>query len=133
MRGLPRVERPRPKKLVRIGTLNETRWKGEKAKEIGEGVKLFYNGENTMRSSVGKAESLNDSVAAVQKISERIMSLRLDTKVAVRSRVTGLKTKILRLAIVGGWAIGYSRPPLVGQEQKKMSREVLHEFITVQD
>ncbi|VDL84358.1 unnamed protein product [Nippostrongylus brasiliensis] len=62
MRGLPRHERPRLKKLVRIGTLNvgtltgkarefadlmrrkniqvlclqETRWEGEKAKEIGD-------------------------------------------------------------------------------------------------
>ncbi|XGW21238.1 hypothetical protein V3C99_004300, partial [Haemonchus contortus] len=78
MRGLPRSERPRPKKLVRIGTLNvgsltgksrevadlmkrrniqvlclqETRWKGAKAREIGEGVKLFYNGEDTKRNGV---------------------------------------------------------------------------------
>ncbi|VDP01376.1 unnamed protein product [Heligmosomoides polygyrus] len=52
------------------------------AKEIGEGVKFFYNGEDTKRSGVGiaVAESLKDSVAAVQRISDRIMSLRLDTK-----------------------------------------------------
>ncbi|VDO20155.1 unnamed protein product [Heligmosomoides polygyrus] len=90
MRGLPRVERPRPKKLVRMGTLNvgtmtgrfnevadlmkrrrvevlclqETRWKGVKAME---NVKLFYNGEHTKRNGVGItiAESLKDSVAAV--------------------------------------------------------------------
>ncbi|VDO87408.1 unnamed protein product [Heligmosomoides polygyrus] len=108
MRGLPRAERPRPKKLVRVGTLNvgtltgrsrevadlmkrrkievlclqETRWKGAKAKEIGEGVKLFYNGEDTKKNGVGiaVAESLRDSVAAVQRINDRIMSLRLDTK-----------------------------------------------------
>ncbi|VDO80849.1 unnamed protein product [Heligmosomoides polygyrus] len=108
MRGLPRAERPRPKKLVRMGTLNvgtmtgrsgevanlmkrrrievlclqETRWKWAKAKEIGEGVKLFYNGEDTKRNGVeiAVAESLKDSVAAVQRISDRIMSLRLDTK-----------------------------------------------------
>ncbi|VDP13206.1 unnamed protein product [Heligmosomoides polygyrus] len=60
----------------------ETRWKEAKAKEIGEGVKLFYNGEDTKRNGVGIviAESLKDSVAAVQRISDRIMSLRLDTK-----------------------------------------------------
>ncbi|VDP10808.1 unnamed protein product [Heligmosomoides polygyrus] len=107
MRGLPRAERPRLKTLVRLGTLNvgtltgrsrevadlmkrrriqvlclqETRWKGAKAREIGEGVKLYYNGEDTKRNGVGiaVAESLKDSVAAVQRIND-VMSLRLDTK-----------------------------------------------------
>ncbi|VDP27898.1 unnamed protein product [Heligmosomoides polygyrus] len=81
MRGLPRTERPRLKKLVRLGTLNvgtltgrsrevadlmkrrriqvlclqETRWKGAKAREIGEGVKLYYSGEDTKRNGVGIA------------------------------------------------------------------------------
>ncbi|VDO70613.1 unnamed protein product [Heligmosomoides polygyrus] len=102
MRGLSRVERPLPKKLFRIGTLNvgtmtgrsrkvaklvkrrttevrclqETSWNGAKAKEFGEGVKLFYNGENTKRNGVGiaVAESFKDSVAPVQRISDRIKS-----------------------------------------------------------
>ncbi|XGW35868.1 hypothetical protein V3C99_019225, partial [Haemonchus contortus] len=106
MRGLPRSERPRPKKLVRIGTLNvgsltgksrevadlmkrrniqvlclqETRWKGAKAREIGEGVKLFYNGEDTKRNgvAVAVADSLKDSVSAVNRVSSRIISLSLD-------------------------------------------------------
>uniref|UniRef100_A0A183GWI8 Reverse transcriptase domain-containing protein n=1 Tax=Heligmosomoides polygyrus TaxID=6339 RepID=A0A183GWI8_HELPZ len=43
---------------------------------------LYYNGEDTKRNGVGiaVAESLKDSVAAVQRINDRIMSLRLDTK-----------------------------------------------------
>ncbi|VDO19209.1 unnamed protein product [Heligmosomoides polygyrus] len=62
--------------------LQETRWKGAKAKEIGEGVKLFYNGENAKRNGVGMAiaESLKDSIAGVQRINDRIKPLRLDTK-----------------------------------------------------
>ncbi|XGW12159.1 hypothetical protein V3C99_013104 [Haemonchus contortus] len=77
MRGLPRSERPRPKKLVRIGTLN-----GAKAREIGEGVKLFYNGEDTKRNgvAVAVADSLKDSVSAVNRVSSRIISVRIDTK-----------------------------------------------------
>uniref|UniRef100_A0A7I4XUC2 Endo/exonuclease/phosphatase domain-containing protein n=1 Tax=Haemonchus contortus TaxID=6289 RepID=A0A7I4XUC2_HAECO len=106
MRGLPRSERPWQKKLVRIGTLNvgsltgksrkvadlmkrrniqvlclqETRWKGAKAREIGEGVKLFYNGEDTKRNgvAVAVADSLKDSVSAVNRVSSRIISLSLD-------------------------------------------------------
>ncbi|VDL75218.1 unnamed protein product [Nippostrongylus brasiliensis] len=108
MRGLPRNGRPRLKKLVRIGTLNvgtlsgksrevadlmkrrniqilcphQTRWKGEKAKEIGEGIKLFYKGDDGRKNGVGIAisESVKDSVSAVQRISDRIMSVRIDTK-----------------------------------------------------
>ena len=73
--GLPHHEQVRPKKLVqgiRIGTLNvgtmtgkgrslanlmserkmnilcvqETRWRGNKAKELGDGYKLIYGGAN---------------------------------------------------------------------------------------
>ncbi|VDL76761.1 unnamed protein product [Nippostrongylus brasiliensis] len=107
-RGLPRNGRPRLKKLVRVGTLNvgtlsgksreladlmkrknihimclqETLWKEEKAKEIGDGVKLFYKGEDSRKSGVGIAvsESIKDSVSAVRRISDRIMSLRIETK-----------------------------------------------------
>ncbi|VDP13261.1 unnamed protein product [Heligmosomoides polygyrus] len=70
------------RRRVEVVCLQETRWKGAKANEIGEGVKLFYNGEDTKRNGVriAVAESLKDSVAAVQRISDRIMSLRLDTK-----------------------------------------------------
>ncbi|PIO70372.1 hypothetical protein TELCIR_07775 [Teladorsagia circumcincta] len=45
----------------------ETRWKGTKAREIGEGDKLYYNGEDTKRNGVAiaVAESLKDHVSAV--------------------------------------------------------------------
>ncbi|VDP07174.1 unnamed protein product [Heligmosomoides polygyrus] len=70
MRGLPRAERSRLKKLVRLGTLNvgtltgrsreKTRWKGAKAREIGEGVKLYYNGGDTKRNGTGCSEHDKD-------------------------------------------------------------------------
>ncbi|VDO82665.1 unnamed protein product [Heligmosomoides polygyrus] len=70
------------RRRIEVLCLQETRWKGTKAKEIGEGVKLFYNGEDTKRNGVriAIAESFEDSVATVQRISDRIMSLLLDTK-----------------------------------------------------
>ncbi|VDO98756.1 unnamed protein product [Heligmosomoides polygyrus] len=70
------------RRRIEVLCLQETRWKGAKVKGIGEGVMLFYNGEDTKRNGVGiaVAESLKGSVAAVQRISDRIMSLRLDTK-----------------------------------------------------
>ncbi|VDP16504.1 unnamed protein product [Heligmosomoides polygyrus] len=85
MRGLPRAERPRLKKLIRLGTLNvgtltgrsremadlmkrrkiqvlrlqETRWKWAKAGEIGEGVKLYYNGEDTRAELINELQQFN--------------------------------------------------------------------------
>ncbi|VDO54315.1 unnamed protein product [Haemonchus placei] len=108
MRGLPRSELSRSKKSVRIGSLNvgsltgksrgiadlrkrrniqvlchqETRWKGPKVREIGEGVKLFYNGVDTQRNGVAMAvaDSFKNSVSTVSRISSRIMAVRIHTK-----------------------------------------------------
>ncbi|XGW19497.1 hypothetical protein V3C99_003389 [Haemonchus contortus] len=67
---------------IQVLCLQETRWKGAKAREIGEGVKLFYNGEDTKRNgvAVAVADSLKDSVSAVNRVSSRIISVRIDTK-----------------------------------------------------
>ncbi|PIO54345.1 hypothetical protein TELCIR_24295, partial [Teladorsagia circumcincta] len=60
----------------------ETRWKGAKAREVGEGVELYYNGKDTKRNGVAiaVAESLKDHVSAVSRVSDRIMAVRTDTK-----------------------------------------------------
>ncbi|VDP19338.1 unnamed protein product [Heligmosomoides polygyrus] len=41
------------RRRIQVLCLQETRWKGAKAKEIGEGVMLYYNGEDTKRNGVG--------------------------------------------------------------------------------
>ncbi|EYC46334.1 hypothetical protein Y032_0401g787 [Ancylostoma ceylanicum] len=107
-RGLPRDERPRLKTLVRVGSLNigtltgktreiadlmkrrrihvlclqETRWKGSKAREIGDGVKLFYHGFETRRNGVAIAIAgpLKEHVSSVNRVSDRIISLRIATE-----------------------------------------------------
>ncbi|PIO54323.1 hypothetical protein TELCIR_24317, partial [Teladorsagia circumcincta] len=60
----------------------ETRWKVAKAREIGEGVKLYYSGEDTKRNGVAiaVAESLKEYASAVNRVSDRIMAVRIDTK-----------------------------------------------------
>ncbi|VDL69511.1 unnamed protein product [Nippostrongylus brasiliensis] len=70
------------RKNIQVLCLQETRWKGEKAKEIGEEVKLFYKGKYGQKNGVGIAVSgaLKDSVSAVHRINDRIMTLRLDMK-----------------------------------------------------
>ncbi|PIO70711.1 hypothetical protein TELCIR_07425 [Teladorsagia circumcincta] len=59
-----------------------TRWKGAKAIEIGDGVRLYYNGEDTKRNGVAiaVAEPLKDHVSAVNRTSDRIMGVQIDTK-----------------------------------------------------
>ncbi|PIO71912.1 hypothetical protein TELCIR_06169 [Teladorsagia circumcincta] len=51
-----------------------------KAREIGDGVKLFFNGKDTKRNGVAIAESLEGYGSAVNRISDRIMVVRIDTK-----------------------------------------------------
>ncbi|PIO62984.1 hypothetical protein TELCIR_15435, partial [Teladorsagia circumcincta] len=55
---------------------------GAKAREIGEGVKLYYNGEGTKRNGVAitVAGLLKDHVSAVNRVSDRIMAVSIDTK-----------------------------------------------------
>ncbi|EYB90346.1 hypothetical protein Y032_0221g2565 [Ancylostoma ceylanicum] len=67
---------------IRVLCLQETRWKGCKAKEIGDGIKLFYHGLATKNSGVAIAVAppLKDYVASVTRMSERIISIRIATE-----------------------------------------------------
>nr|GFD04844.1 hypothetical protein [Tanacetum cinerariifolium] len=41
------------RRRVNICCVQETKWKGEKAKEIGEGYKIIYSGRTSTRNGVG--------------------------------------------------------------------------------
>ena len=41
------------RRRVEIACVQETKWKGNKAREIGEGYKLYYSGASTTRNGVG--------------------------------------------------------------------------------
>ena len=107
--GLPHHERVWPKKQareLRIGTLNvgtmtgkgraladmmksrrvdmlciqEMRWKGNKAKDLGDGFKLIYSGANRQgRNGVGVVLSgdVKNDVIEVHRRNDRIMRVRL--------------------------------------------------------
>lgn len=60
--------------------VQETRWKGGKAKELGDGYKIFYSGANAQgRNGVGIILSgeLKHTVTEVHRKDDRIMRLRL--------------------------------------------------------
>jgi exonuclease III len=55
--------------------VQETKWKGQKAKEVeGSGFKLWYTGTTSDRNGVGILidKSLKDGVADVRRQSDRI-------------------------------------------------------------
>ena len=109
--GLPHQERVRPKRQareIRVGTLNvgtmtgkgraladmmkirrvdilcvqETRWKGNKAKDLGDGFKFIYSGANIQgRNGVGVVLSgdMKNDVIEVHRKSDRVMRVKLYT------------------------------------------------------
>ena len=79
--------------LIRVGTLNmmerrnvdilciqETKWKGSKARNIGGGCKLFYNGADGRKNWIGilVREELAKSVLEVKRVSDRLMAMKLE-------------------------------------------------------
>ena len=59
--------------------MQETRWKGNSARLIGEGYKLFYTGESSGRNGVGiiMSEKMWEGVVEVRRKSSRLMRAEL--------------------------------------------------------
>ncbi|XP_042888568.1 craniofacial development protein 2-like [Penaeus japonicus] len=59
--------------------LQETKWKGSKARDHGAGYKLYYHGENGARNGVGVVVRgmHTNGVLEVRRITDRMMSLKL--------------------------------------------------------
>ncbi|KAK6731492.1 hypothetical protein RB195_007761 [Necator americanus] len=68
------------KRRVDICCVQETPWKGSKARELGDGYKLIYHGTSN-RNGVGIIlnESFRNSVTAVDRLSDRLMAIKVDT------------------------------------------------------
>ncbi|KAK3530856.1 hypothetical protein QTP70_002887 [Hemibagrus guttatus] len=68
------------RRKVDILCVQETRWKGGKARSIEAGFKLFYYGVYSKRNGVGVVlkEEFVRSVLEVKRVSDRVMSLKLE-------------------------------------------------------
>lgn len=66
---------------IDIACIQEIKWRGAKAREIGDGYKLYYNGEKNTQNGVGivVSQKLKDSIVAVNRVSDRLMSLQIDS------------------------------------------------------
>ncbi|KAK3559045.1 hypothetical protein QTP86_000049 [Hemibagrus guttatus] len=84
------------RRKVDILCVQETRWKGSKARSIGAGFKLFYYGVYSKRNGVGVVlkEEFVRNVLEVKRVSDRVMSLKLETEGVMLNVVSGYAPQV---------------------------------------
>ncbi|KAK3517650.1 hypothetical protein QTP70_014781 [Hemibagrus guttatus] len=84
------------RRKVDILCVQETRWKGSKACSIGAGFKLFYYGVDSKRNGVGVVlkEELVRNVLEVKRVSDRVMSLKLEIEGVMLNVVSGYAPQV---------------------------------------
>ena len=70
------------RRKVDILCVQETKWKGNKAREMGDGYKLYYTGEDGRRNGVGIVLSpeLKGGVLQVNRESDRIIWMKAEVE-----------------------------------------------------
>ena len=81
---------------VDILCLQETKWKGSKARNIGGGCKIFYNGADGRKNAIGIVlrEELVESVLEVKRVSDRLMAMKLEVKGSILNIVSAYAPQI---------------------------------------
>ncbi|KAK3528650.1 hypothetical protein QTP70_007198 [Hemibagrus guttatus] len=84
------------RRKVDILCVQETRWKGSKARRIGAGFKLFYYGVDSKRNGVGVVlkEEFVRNVLEVKRVSDRVMSLKLEIEGVMLNVVSGYAPQV---------------------------------------
>ncbi|KAI5611754.1 hypothetical protein C0J50_1395, partial [Silurus asotus] len=70
------------RRKVDMRCVQETKWKGSKARNIGCGFKLFFNGVDGKRNGVGVIlkEEYSKSVVKVKRVSNSVMNVKLEVE-----------------------------------------------------
>ncbi|KAK3516211.1 hypothetical protein QTP70_006361 [Hemibagrus guttatus] len=84
------------RRKVDILCVQETRWKGSKARSIGAGFKLFYYGVDSKRNGVGVVlkEEFVRNVLEVKRVSDRVMSLKVEIEGVMLNFVSGYAPQV---------------------------------------
>ncbi|KAK3572772.1 hypothetical protein QTP86_007376 [Hemibagrus guttatus] len=84
------------RRKVDILCVQETRWKGSKARSIGAGFKLFYYGVDSKRNGVGVVlkEEFVRNVLEVKRVSDRVMILKLEFEGVMLNVVSGYAPQV---------------------------------------
>ena len=74
----------------------ETKWKGSKARNIGGGCKLFYNGPDGRKNGIGivMREELAESVLEVKRVSDRLMAMKLEVNGSILNIVSAYALQV---------------------------------------
>ena len=81
---------------VDILCLQETNWKGSKARNIGGGCKIFYNGADGRKKcdrDSGEGE-LAESVLEVKRVSDRLMAMKLEVNGSILNIVSAYAPQV---------------------------------------
>ena len=102
------------RRKIKVMCVQETKWKGESAKVLGNGYKLYYCGVNQRRNGVGiiLEESLTRNIINVDRVSDRLICMKL----------------VLGKNIVN-FVSGYAPQQGCQEEEKDAYRELLWEYI----
>ena len=81
---------------VNILPLQETKWKGSKARNVGGGCKIFYNGANGRKNGIGIVlrEELAESVLEVNRVSDRLMVMKLEVNGSILNIVSAYSPQV---------------------------------------
>ncbi|KAF3702385.1 hypothetical protein EXN66_Car018073 [Channa argus] len=84
------------RRKVDILCVQETRWKGSKARSLGAGFKLFYHESDRKRNGVGVIlkEEVVRNVLEVIRASNRLMSLKLEVEGVMFNVVSGYAPQV---------------------------------------
>ena len=81
---------------VYILCLQETKWKGSKARNIGDGCKIFYYGADGRKNGIGIVlrEKLAESVLEVKRVSDRLMAIKLEVNGSILNIVSAYAPQV---------------------------------------
>ena len=76
--------------------VQETRWKGSKARNIGGGFKLLYHGVDSRRNGVGVIlkEEYSKRVLEVRRVSDRVVSVKLESEGVILNVVSAYAPQV---------------------------------------
>ena len=81
---------------VDILCLQETKWKGSKARNIGGGCKIFYYGADGRKNGIEIVlrEELAESVLEVKRVSDRLMAMKLEVNGSILNIVSAYAPQV---------------------------------------
>ena len=81
---------------VDILCLQETKWEGSKARNIGDGCKLFYNGGDGRKKwdRDNDKEEPAESVLEVKRVADRLMAMKLEVKGSILNIVSAYAPQV---------------------------------------